>query len=182
MARTVVALALFASTLAACAAEEPAKPDTQAAASPPSASVARAPSAQAPVAEASAARAKAPLAEKKFGAPITETTETALGDIVKSPASFADKPVRTSGVVQAVCQAAGCWMEIGDGSERTHVKMAGHAFVVPKHASGHRAVVQGNVKGGEAANECAHKDGCGGAEKGALAKLEIVATGVEFLD
>jgi hypothetical protein len=177
MARTVLAFAVLASSLAACAAEEPAKPDTQVAAAPPSASAARA-----PVAAASAARTKAPLAEKKFGAPITETTETALGDIVKNPASFADKPVRTTGVVQAVCQAAGCWMEIGDGGERTHVKMAGHAFVVPKHASGHRAVVQGNVKGGDAANECAHKDGCGGAEKGALAKLEIVATGVEFLD
>jgi hypothetical protein len=177
MARTVLAFAVLASSLAACAAEEPAKPDTQLASAPPSASAARA-----PVAATSAARTVAPLAEKKFGAPITETTETALGDIVKNPASFADKPVRTTGVVQAVCQAAGCWMEIGDGSERTHVKMAGHAFVVPKHASGHRAVVQGSVKGGDAANECAHKDGCGGAEKGALAKLEIVATGVEFID
>ena len=171
-----LALASSALGLVACAAEEPAKPDTQAAA-PPSASVARAPTLQ-----ASAARAKAPLAETKFGAPITETAETALGDLVRNPAAYADKPLRTSGVVQAVCQAAGCWMEIGDGSERTHVKMAGHAFVVPKHASGHRAVVQGTLKGGEAQNECGHKDGCGGAEKGALAKLEIVATGVEFID
>lgn len=122
------------------------------------------------------------LAQKKFGEAITETEDTPLETIVADPASYADKTVRTTGVVLAVCQAAGCWMEIGDPTRRAHVKMAGHAFLVPKSAGGRRAVVQGTVKAGEPQNECGKKDSCGGADNGALAKLEIMATGVEFLD
>lgn len=129
-----------------------------------------------------ATREKVALKQTKFGDPITEASETALTDIAKNPAAFADKTIRTSGVVQSVCQSAGCWMEIGDPEQRAHIKMAGHSFLVPKNCHGHRAVIQGTVKGGEPVNECGKKDGCGGEENGAVAKLEIVATGVEFID
>ena len=90
--------------------------------------------------------------------------------------------MKTEGVVKAVCKSAGCWMEIGDESGRAHIKMAGHSFYVPKNCDGHRAVVQGKVKEGAPQNECGAKDGCGGEDNGALAKLEIEASGVEFLD
>jgi hypothetical protein len=124
------------------------------------------------------------LAKRTFGAPITESTETSLEDVVKDPAKFAGSTIRTTGVVQAVCKAAGCWMEIAkDGtSTRAHIKMAGHSFLVPKTADGHTAIVQGTVKAGEPQNDCGKKDSCGGEDNGALAKVELVATGVEFLD
>jgi hypothetical protein len=126
--------------------------------------------------------AKNPLKQTKFGEAITESQETALADILADPSKFAGKTVRTSGTVLAVCKAAGCWMEVGDENKRAHIKMSGHSFVVPRNSDGHRAVLQGVVKSGEPQNECGSKDKCGGSENGALAKLEIEATGVEFVD
>ena len=120
--------------------------------------------------------------EQKFGDPITETNETTLASISSAPGDFANKTVRTTGLVTAVCQAAGCWMEIGDEASKAHIKMAGHKFFVPRSASGKRAVVQGTVSATEAENSCGAKDNCGGPEHGANAKLEIVATGVELID
>jgi hypothetical protein len=157
-------------SLAACAPDQKKAPEPQ-----PTATTATT-SAPAPAAAASS------LAGRSFGDKITATEEVALGDIVKDPSKFTDQTVKTTGVVQAVCQKAGCWMEIGDTEKRAHIKMAGHAFLVPKSASGHKAIVQGTVKGGEPQNECGSKDSCGGHENGAVAKIEIVATGVEFVD
>ena len=37
-----------------------------------------------------------------------------LADVAKSSARYANKRVITEGKVTAVCQAMGCWMEIGD--------------------------------------------------------------------
>ncbi len=128
------------------------------------------------------AAASGSLAQQKFGAPITEAEETALASISSAPGDFANKTIRTSGLVTAVCQAAGCWMEIGDEASKAHIKMAGHKFLVPRSANGHRAIVQGIVSATEAENSCGAKDNCGGPDHGANAKLEIVATGVEFID
>jgi hypothetical protein len=160
----------LALAFAACAQDQQAAPE------PKASSTAAAQATQTPAGAASS------LAGRTFGDKITATDEVALGDIVADPTKFADKTVKTTGTVQAVCQKAGCWMEIGDTEKRAHIKMAGHAFLVPKSASGHRAIVQGTVKGGEPQNECGSKDSCGGTENGAVAKIEIVATGVEFVD
>lgn len=142
-----------------------------------------------PKATTSAAAATTPtqgaassMAGRTFGEKISAADEVSLADIVAEPGKFADKTIKTTGTVQAVCQKAGCWMEIGDTEKRAHIKMAGHAFSVPRSSNGHRAIVQGVVKGGEPQNECGTKDACGGTENGAIAKIEIVATGVEFVD
>jgi hypothetical protein len=125
------------------------------------------------------------LPEKKFGAAITETADTPLEAIVRDPGSFKDKTLRTTGVVTAVCQHMGCWMEIGDAEKKAHIKMAGHSFFVPKNASGHHAIVQGKLTGADPlASACDHEgaDSCGGEANGVVAKLEIEAAGVEFID
>jgi hypothetical protein len=129
----------------------------------------------------------APLDRKQFGAPITETTTTPLPVLLQEPSKFGGKTVRTEGVVSAVCKSMGCWMEIADESGRAHVKMASHSFFVPRDASGHRAVVQGRMSTdtGDEGGTCGVKDGCRDeAEKqtGRVAKIEIEATGVQFLD
>lgn len=124
------------------------------------------------------ATALAPLAEKKFGVGITEKTSTSLDELMKDPGKFSAKTVRTEGVVSAVCQEMGCWMEIKDTAGQAHIKMAGHSFFIPKVASGHRAVVQGKVLN-------ADKDHCAEeaeAQTGQVAKVQLEATGVEFLD
>jgi hypothetical protein len=119
-----------------------------------------------------------PLAEKKFGSEITEKSSTPLNDLMKEPAKFSAKTVRTEGVVSAVCQSSGCWMELKDTAGQAHIKMSGHSFFIPKAANGHRAAVQGKVLN-------ADKDHCqeeAEAQTGQVAKLQLEATGVEFLD
>ncbi|MGK3999640.1 DUF4920 domain-containing protein [Sorangium sp. So ce1024] len=127
------------------------------------------------------------LEKKQFGAPITETSTTPLPELLQDPGKFSGKTVRTEGVVSAVCKSMGCWMEIADESGAAHIKMAGHSFFVPKNASGHRAVVQGTMVASDAepGAACGAKDNCRGeAEKqtGRVAKIELEATGVQFLD
>jgi Domain of unknown function (DUF4920) len=124
-----------------------------------------------------------PLTQKKFGQPVTESKATTLTDLVKEPNKFADQTVRTEGTVSAVCKSMGCWMEIADTSGQAHIKMAGHSFFVPRDASGHRAIVQGKVKGsGADKGMCGADDGCGQGASAQMAKVEIEATGIEFVD
>jgi Domain of unknown function (DUF4920) len=124
-----------------------------------------------------------PLAQKKFGSAITESSNTTLSSLVSEPSRFSAKTVRTEGVVSAVCQAMGCWMEIVDNSGQAHIKMAGHSFFIPKEASGHHAVVQGKLlaAAGPAcgANDC-NPANMPDSNRGEQAQIE--ATGVEFVD
>jgi hypothetical protein len=124
-----------------------------------------------------------PLAQKKFGTAITESSNTTLSSLVTEPARFSARTVRTEGVVSAVCQSMGCWMEIVDDSGQAHIKMAGHSFFIPKEASGHHAVVQGKLlaAAGPAcgANDC-NPASMSNSNKGEQAQIE--ATGVEFVD
>lgn len=181
VAATSLLLVAASALVVACDAGAPA-----ATAPPPPAAQAE-PATTGDVAAPKKEKEKAKLAETRFGQPLSPGDTTQLAAIVADPAKFAGKSVKTEGVVKSVCQSAGCWMEIeadapGAGSSgRAHVKMAGHAFYVPKNCDGHRAIIEGTVKGAPE-DTCGAKDSCGGSENGALAKLEIAATGVEFVD
>jgi hypothetical protein len=139
-----------------------------------------------PQPKAATATSLKPLEKKQFGAAISEKSPTPLTSLVKEPEKFANQTVCTEGVVSAVCKSMGCWMEIADESGQAHIKMAGHSFFVPKDANGHRARIQGKViPAADAQDTCGSKDSCReNAEKetGKVAKIEIEATGVEFLD
>jgi hypothetical protein len=138
-----------------------------------------------PQPKAATATALKPLEKKQFGAAITEKNSTSLTSLVKEPAKFQDQTVCTEGVVSAVCKSMGCWMEIADDSGQAHIKMAGHSFFVPRDANGHRARIQGKVLPSGTEDACGAKDNCReNAEKetGKVAKIEIEATGIEFLD
>lgn len=137
----------------------------------------------------------------RLGAPIEASAEeVALAAIAKEPSSFVDKTFATTGTIKAVCQRMGCWMELEDDAGQAHVKMAGHAFFVPKTASGRRARVLAKLVPSEEAGACegehhdemaaagggdAPKSGCRSEAEAALgrplAKLELVADGVELL-
>jgi hypothetical protein len=132
-------------------------------------------------------------------------TPARLLDIAKDPHKFEKGTYATTGTVSAVCQHMGCWMEIKDDASEAHIRMAGHAFFVPKTASGRKAkvlaqVVMNDEEGcGEDKNEAhAHEKTTSGGndhapKKGCraeaeeqmghpLAKLELVALGVELYD
>jgi uncharacterized protein YdeI (BOF family) len=130
-----------------------------------------------------------------LGAPIADGAgqKASLTEVAKAPSSFANKKLVMEGKVTAVCQHRGCWMELRDESGEAHVKMAGHAFFVPKNASGKKARVMGKLALAPAGASCGdespgHAGGAGckaEAEKQLgrpLAKLELEAEGVEILD
>jgi len=121
----------------------------------------------------------APTGPVRLGEPISAGV-VSLKDVVARPADFKGKTIATNGVVTAVCQEMGCWMEIKDDSGTAHVKMAGEKFFVPKTSAGHKARVAGTLvdvgAGGdsECAQEAAHETHT------AVAKMQLEATGVEL--
>ncbi len=128
---------------------------------------------------AAPAPSAASLAGRSFGSPAGQGELVALTELLRSPERFGEKTVRTEGVVTAVCKSMGCWMELGDSAGKVHVKMAGHAFLVPKTSSGHKATVEGKVVP-SAPPACG--DGCREPGAGPQASLEFEASGVTFLD
>ena len=133
---------------------------------------------------------------QRLGAPIEAANkEVALSEVAREPKKYASAPFVTTGTVSAVCQHMGCWMELKDDAGQAHIKMAGHAFFVPKTASGKKARVAGTVIAQETGDGCGEghqghgesgKKGCKAEAEAQLgrplAKLELVATGVEILD
>lgn len=172
--RKIFTLAAITLALGACAKSEAPSPQATAPAVAPT---------EALEPKAATAEAIKPLTQKKFGQPVTEAKATMLTDLVKEPGKFSDQTVRTEGTVSAVCKSMGCWMEITDTSGQAHIKMAGHSFFVPREASGHHAVVQGKVMPSAAdKGTCGADDGCGQGSSAKMAKVEIEATGIEFVD
>jgi hypothetical protein len=98
-----------------------------------------------------------------------------LSQIASHPADYASRTVATTGKVTAVCQEMGCWMELRDEAGQAHVRMHGHAFFVPKTASGHIARVQATVLA--APHETCSDDP---PPSGSVAKVELDATGIEL--
>jgi hypothetical protein len=134
--------------------------------------------------------APAPQPDKKLGAPIAQTeTEVSLKDLAANSKNYVGKNIVTRGRVEKVCQHMGCWMTLRDENGEAYIRMAGHAFAVPKDAPGKTARIAAKlVEAEEPAPMCgAHgenKQGCKAeAEKAVgkpLAKLELEATGVEL--
>lgn len=174
--RLCLSLALPLTALACTKAPEPV------AASAEPTTPANSAAAVASAASQAAASPKTPLSQKTFGASISETTTTPLASIVEDASKFIDRTVRTEGTVTAVCKSMGCWMEIGDDVGQVHVKMSGHTFFVPKTSAGHRAIVQGKIiaPDGETCGDSCRSHAKPGTGK--MAAIELVATGVEFLD
>jgi hypothetical protein len=175
--RLFVSLAGFTLLLAACSKSEAPAPTVKA--DPPTAIPTQVPAQP----QGATAEGIKPLTQKKFGQPVTEAKTTALTDLTKEPAKFAEQTVRTEGVVSAVCKSMGCWMEIADSSGKAHIKMAGHSFFVPRESSGHRAVIQGKILAPEGEKGvCGADDGCGQGGSAKMAQVNIEATGIEFID
>lgn len=83
-----------------------------------------------------------------FGAGVTLTEPTAIAAILEQPAAYTGKVVRVEGEVHAVCEMAGCWMEIqaGAGGKTLKVKVKDGDIVFPLAARGKQAVAQGKVE------------------------------------
>ncbi len=135
-------------------------------------------STQAALAPAPSASAAAARAATRFGAPMGASPIVPLAEVAHATAKYAQAVVRTEGTVTAVCQQAGCWMEIADKESDAHVRMSGHKFLVPKSSAGRHAVVEGRVLAKPDEGEC---EGEAVAATGKPVRVEIDATGVELL-
>ncbi len=79
-----------------------------------------------------------------FGEKITPNNATEISDIIVGLSSDEEKKVKISGVIESVCQAKGCWMNIVDAhDESVFIKFKDYAFFMPKDASGKKVVVSG---------------------------------------
>ena len=80
----------------------------------------------------------------KYGAPVTVKKAVSVAKVQKDPARFEGKTLRLEGVVKAVCQGAGCWVEIEDSKGASFIaKSLDESVLLPKDCKGSRIVVQG---------------------------------------
>jgi uncharacterized protein DUF4920 len=125
-------------------------------------------------------------ASGKFGAPLGDSPKVTLADLVKDPAAWSGKTVRTEGVVSAVCQGKGCWMTLKSGDQSVRVTFKDYGFFVPIDSAGATAVMEGvfDVKTiPEATAKHYAGETAGGkpeAIKGDQKELSLVASGVEL--
>lgn len=138
-------------------------------------------------------------ASQKLGQPTpADAPEVALAAVARAPKEYLGKTIVTKGTVGSVCQHMGCWMTLSDENGEAFIRMAGHAFMVPKDSKGKKARVfaklvdsteaeakpSPNCSSGAAGGGKDHcKEEAEKAEKQAgkpLAKLELEALGVEI--
>jgi hypothetical protein len=111
----------------------------------------------------------------------------AFADVLKEPAKFAGKRVRIEGVVERVCQAEGCWMQIAPqaGVAGIRVTFKDHSFFVPKDSKSMKFKAEGefSVKVLDKAQvDHLIEDGAKIERKadGTADEIRFVATGVEL--
>jgi hypothetical protein len=128
-------------------------------------------------APAESTRAQPSAPTLKLGAPLSAAPVVRLVQILNAPQTYANQRVQTEGTIRAVCQRAGCWMEIADDVAEAHVKMYGHRFAIPHDATGRRARVAATVVGAPARGTCEEE---AAQQVGKLSMLQLEATGVEL--
>jgi hypothetical protein len=116
-----------------------------------------------------------------------ETPTVAFADVLKEPAKFAGKRVRIEGVVERVCQAEGCWMQIAPEMSVAGIRVTfkDHSFFVPKDSKSMKFRAEGEfaVKVLDKAQvDHLIEDGAKIERKadGTADEVRFVATGVEL--
>ena len=88
-------------------------------------------------------------AQQKYGTGITLQTATPVATLLASPKDYVGKTVRVDGVITAVCEMAGCWMEVRDekadakAAKTIRIKVEDGVIVFPVAAKGKKASVEG---------------------------------------
>jgi hypothetical protein len=87
-------------------------------------------------------------AEEKFGAGVTLKDATPIAKLLESPAGYVGKTVRVEGVVSAVCEEMGCWMELKDetSGKSIQLKVDDGVIVFPVTAKGKKGTGEGTFE------------------------------------
>lgn len=123
----------------------------------------------------------------KRGAPLSDAKPTPLADILKSPDAYTKSPVVVDGVIEAVCEMKGCWMELAPeaGKAGMHVTFKDYGFFVPTDSKGLKARAEGVVEVKTLTKaEADHLEGEGAKltrnADGTAKQVAFVASGVEL--
>ena len=94
-------------------------------------------------------------AEEKFGAGVTMKEVTPIESLMAAPETFVGKKVRVEGVVSAVCNGMGCWMELKDeqSGKSVQLKVDDGVIVFPVAAKGKKASGEGTFEKVDPAKE-----------------------------
>ncbi len=92
--------------------------------------------------------ALASMEGERYGEPITLTEITQVSDILDAPEAWVGKRVLVRGMVVAVCEKRGCWMDIASDREfeKIQIKVDDGVIVFPLSAKGKDALVEGVVE------------------------------------
>ncbi len=123
----------------------------------------------------------------KRGEPLGDSPAAQFADVLKEPSKYAGKRVRVEGVVERVCQAEGCWMQITpqSGVEGVRVTFKNHSFFVPKDSKSMKFRAEGEFAVKVLSKEQVDhlvEDGAVFKRKddGTANEVSFVATGVEL--
>ncbi len=129
---------------------------------------------------------------KHFGQEITAEGAFAYEEMLAKMGDQESIDVKVEGMVDAVCQTKGCWMNIagGEGNEDLFVQFEDYGFFMPKDIAGRKVVMEGkayrDVTSVEELKHFAEDEGKTAEEIAAitepLEELKFMATGVLLLD
>lgn len=91
----------------------------------------------------------------RYGAGVTLEQGVTVAELLARPETYLGKTVRVDGIVMAVCQNMGCWMEIADNEQSPGIqfKVDDGVLVFPKDGKGRRASAQGTFEVAPTAEE-----------------------------
>ena len=83
-----------------------------------------------------------------YGEPLTLSEVTHVSTILDNPEQYVGERVLVEGMVVAVCEMKGCWMDIASDRayEKIQVKVDDGVIVFPVSARGRQALVEGVVE------------------------------------
>ncbi len=124
----------------------------------------------------------------KRGTALGDSPQVAFADVLKEPAKFKGKTVRIEGLVERVCQAEGCWMQIKPAAEsEANVRVTfDHKFTIPKDTAKMKFRAEGVVGvktlSKEEVDHLVKDDGAKikANPDGTAHEVSFVATGVEL--
>jgi hypothetical protein len=86
-------------------------------------------------------------AGEAFGEPMEPRAALAFATVDANPSAYFDRTLLVEATVTAVCQQAGCWMQVEDAGRTAMVRWetgCGGKYAFPKDAVGRRVLVQGS--------------------------------------
>lgn len=129
---------------------------------------------------------------KHFGKEINSDGAITYAALLSKMEGQESVEVKVEGLVDAVCQTKGCWMNIagGEGQENLFVQFEDYGFFMPKDIAGRKVVMEGKayreVTTVEELKHFAEDEGKSAKEIAAitepLEELKFMATGVLLLD